>query len=89
MDEGLLRREPTRKAAVDWCCLHLGGQVLGRHQFGPGAYSYLFGLRGESSNYLSVEREDAARVQGWDVDSVALYPYPDNPYQQRHDQAGA
>lgn len=85
MDEGVLRREPTRRAAVDWMTSHAGGSVLSRHRYGPGAYEYTIGDRGEDrvSNYF-VERLDAAVRAGWDHCFTVpdKYPYPDRPHDQ-------
>lgn len=86
MDQGLIRREATRAAAVKWCGRQYDGQVLERHCYGPGAYAYTFGYpNGNSSEFLSIEREDVARAQGWGdvLGSVAMYPHVDDPHQQR------
>jgi hypothetical protein len=85
MDEGVLRREPTRRAAVDWMTSHDGGSVLSRHCSGPGAYEYTIGYPGEdrASNHF-VERLDAAVRAGWDrcFPVPDKYPYPDRPHDE-------
>jgi len=84
MDDGVIRREPTRRAAVEWMCGQAGGEVLGRHAYGPGAYEYHVGIRTdeESSAGYFVERLDAAVHSGWDhwFEIPDTYPYPDRPY---------
>lgn len=85
MDEGVIRREPTRRAAVAWIIGHHGGRVLQRYSYGPGgSYEYLIGCSGED-NVVSyfVERADAAVRAGWDwlFDVPDLYPYPDRPHE--------
>lgn len=84
MDEGLLRREPTRAAAVKWC-RNWYGPVMERHSYSPGAYSYTFGVRGEDrATFLFVEREDVAKSGAgsrvWN--STPKYPHPDRPYDE-------
>lgn len=88
MDEGLIRREPSRKAAVAWCTGRSGIKVLSRHCFRPGAYQYTFGWPGEDSGFGHfIEHEDAARDGGWEcLDDEAKYPHADDPYQQRDDE---
>lgn len=83
MDDGLLRREPTRRAAVDWC-KHMGGpKVIKRHQYGPGAYEYVCGYdEQDHDGGKFIEREDAAAKHGWDVSQAPLYPYDDRPYER-------
>ena len=88
MDEGVLRREPTRRAAVDWIIARDGGNVLRRHCSGPGAYEYTIGYAGDdgTSNYF-VERLDAAVRAGWDHCFTVpdKHPYPDRPHDQDPD----
>ena len=85
MDEGLLRREPTRKAAVAWC-LDWYGPVLRRYGR-DSAYTYVFGDTDRAQS-LFIERYDAAvdpnRNGGWEnvADGPAKFPYADRPYQQ-------
>lgn len=84
MDEGVLRREPTRRAAVDWMRGYSGGQVLWSHRYGPGAYEYTVGFPGEENGFSAfVERTEHARVAGWPVDTEAMYPHADDPYEPR------
>lgn len=88
MDEGLLRREPTRAAAVKWC-RGWHGPVLERHRYSPGAYSYSFGVRGEErAQFFFIEREDAAKNGAgshvWR--NAPKYPYPDRPYDENEER---
>lgn len=89
MDEGLLRREATRKVAVKWGT-DWYGPVL--HRYGrDGAYTYVFG-DADRAQLLFIERYDAAvdpnRNGGWEsvADGPAKFPYADQPYQQNEDR---
>lgn len=79
MDDGVLRREPSRRAAVAWFQgFTLTDTVRERHQYGPGAYEYIVGVAGgdpEENRGAFIERVDAARRGGWDVDQQPLYPH--------------
>ena len=83
MDDGLLRREPTRKDALQWW-MRLQGEtkVLERHTYGPGAYSYITGTSpNDNSGTIFIETEEAARRSGgWNPDQPALYPIEDDPF---------
>lgn len=85
MDDGVVRREPTRKAAVDWLTGLTEGKVLSRYSYGPGAYEYRVGLDMDDCASWFVEREDVAddpnRKGGWDITQRPTYPHPDDPYQ--------
>lgn len=89
MDDGLIRREPTRTAAVKWCTDQYG-PVLERSGR-DGAYYYVFGYRDEmrATSYF-IERYDAAvdpnRNGGWEkiADSVPMYPHANRPYDRRN-----
>lgn len=89
MDQGLLRRERTRRAALRWC-MGMGGynHVISRHRYGPGAYEYRVGFSttfpGDTdTDTWSIERVPRARRAGFaGVDGPPLYPYADEPYTQ-------
>lgn len=86
MDEGLLRREASRTAAVEWC-RNWYGPVVERDRYSPGAYGYHFGVRGEERiHFLFIEREDAAKTgAGSNVfNDRPKYPFPDKPYDQEY-----
>jgi len=84
MDDGLLRREPTRRAALDWWMgLNGTGVVLRRHCYRPGAYEYVTaseGDRDDSCGGVFIERQDVAATGGWDVEQAPLYPNEDDPF---------
>lgn len=84
MDDGLLRREPTRKAALAWwMSKNETDHVVKRHSYGPGAYKYVTALKGDrdkSCGGVFIERVDVARREGWDVDQAPLYPKADEPF---------
>jgi len=88
MDEGVIRREPTRRAAVAWMLEHCGGRVLSRHTYGPGAYEYHVGdpAEGNAVCYF-VERLARAVRSGWDwwFEIPDAYPYPDRPHESDPD----
>lgn len=83
MDQGVIRREKSRRTAVAWLVHHTGGTVLARRTYGPGAYTYRLGWNEDdsSSNYF-VETEAAAVRGGWDhwFTVPDLYPYRDRPH---------
>lgn len=89
MDEGLIRREPTRKAAVKWCSDSYG-PVL--HRYGRDRdYYYVFGDKDALyASSFTIARYDAAvdpnRRGGWEgvADGPAKYPFPDRPYDQEY-----
>ena len=85
MDEGLLRKEPSRGAAVLWASNHLGGNVYGRHAYGPGVYEYWIGMARDDCDTVSIVRSDKAVDQGWQaaLDAGAKFPYPDDPLLER------
>jgi hypothetical protein len=83
MDEGVLRREPSFRAAREWCINHSGAFVLGRHHYSNGGYEYRIGFRGEDhvDSYF-IEPADTAGEQGWDPKQTPLYPFDDDPHKQ-------
>jgi hypothetical protein len=84
MDDGLLRREPSRAAAVTWATSLTGDRVLERHTYGPGRYEYVIGLPGEDhTECWFIEREDVATADGgWNVGQEPLYPNVDQPFER-------
>lgn len=83
MDDGLLRREPTRRAALAWFMDHCDApKVISRHRYGPGAYDYRVGSDPEDAVSAFIEREDVAPRGGWDPQQPALYPLDDKPHEQ-------
>lgn len=84
MDDGILRIEPTRRAAVRWLCLLLGGTVRARYSYGPGSFEYVVGAAGEDHCSAFVVRGDrvAAGAGGWDPQQVPLYPLGDDEFER-------
>jgi hypothetical protein len=82
MDEGVIRREPSRRQAVAWILSHIGGKVLRRHSYGPGAYEYSIGANAEACAGCFVERLDVAMANGWGdwFQIPDLYPDPERPH---------
>lgn len=74
MDDGVLRQENTRRAAVAWLLEHhLADKVRTRYQYGPGSYGYTVG----DDEYVAtafVERGDKMGNGGWDIEQQPLYP---------------
>ena len=82
MDDGVLRREPSRKAAVEWFMGHCdASRVLSRDHYRPGAYGYHVGHKPDDSTYAFIEHVTAAGRGGWDIDQPALYPHEDKPHE--------
>lgn len=81
MDDGLLRRERTRKAAVEWLLDHCDApQVVSRDDYRSGAYGYHVGTKDDTTSAF-IEHERAAPQGGWDVTQAALYPHEDAPHE--------
>ena len=84
MDDGILRIEPTRRAAVRWLCLLFGGTVRARYSYGPGSFEYVVGADDEDHSSAFVVRGDrvAAADGGWDPQQVPLYPLADDEFER-------
>ena len=83
MDEGILRREPSRQAALRWVLdHHCTNRVLRRHAYGPGAYEYRVGADMEDGSEAFIVREDQLASHGYDPEQVSLYPLPKDPHQR-------
>lgn len=82
MDDGVLRVTPTRRAAVRWLCLLLGGTVQARHSYGPGSFEYVVGVDGEDHSSAFVVRGDRMVAARWDPQQVPLYPLADDEFEQ-------
>lgn len=93
MDDGVLRREPTRKAALTWWMQFTDtSKVVERYKYGPGAYSYTTGDNGGGTDGddCFIEREDIVRNgnQGWDVTQQPLYPHDGSRRFERVERVG-
>jgi len=53
MDDGVLRRAPTRRAGVTWALAHFGGLLLERHGY-SGCWEYLFGFPDEGGDSVFI-----------------------------------
>jgi hypothetical protein len=83
---GVLRVEPTRRAAVNWWMRHADrNAVFARRIHATGYYSYTVGQRGDrdSGSETAIVREDKLRLYGIHTppDEIAVrYPWPDAPH---------
>lgn len=81
MDEGILRREPTRRAAVHWFRNQVDASVTRRVSGREGSYEYEFINPGEDdAESAFIIREDRLERAGFDPSQAALYPLPDEPF---------
>lgn len=84
MDDGVLRIEPTRKAAVDWWKDHCDTtNVIRRHNYGPGKYEYQVGASEDDSSSAFIVREDLLEAGGWDPNQLPMFPFPE--HSRRHE----
>lgn len=83
VDDGVLRVEPTRKAAVAWASsLAEATRVGNRHQYGTGRYEYVFtDSDGDICGNYGIIRADVAHLAGIDAVQQPLYPFPDEPFE--------
>ena len=85
MDQGIIRREPSRRAALGWILGAGAGKVLSRHDYpGRPVYDYVVGIPGEeqsASSYCLI-RADVAHRWGfeWAFELPDQYPFPTKPY---------
>ncbi len=81
MDDGVLREEPTRKAAVEWLLGYsMSPRVRERFTYGIGYYGYVVGIDREDASSYAILREnrlDAYGLDPQDPKRTPLYPYPD------------
>jgi hypothetical protein len=89
MDDGVLRVEPSRRAAVEWWKTDQDApNVIERFTYGPGYYGYLVGPSAEEAASAAIVREDKLAVYGITTPATQiqpLYPYPDRPRDRRDD----
>lgn len=87
MDQGIIRRESSRRAALGWILGYGAGQVLSRHDYpGRPIYDYVIGNPGEeetASSYCLL-RVDVAHRWGfdWAFELPDQYPFPTQPYKR-------
>jgi hypothetical protein len=84
MDDGVMRVEPTRAAAVEWASSYACAPLRERHHGkGSTCYDYVFGHPGEdSTTSVFVMRADHASRHGFDPVQQPLHPFPDDPFEQ-------
>ncbi len=81
MDDGVLRRAPTRRTGVTWALAHFGSLLLERHGY-SGCWEYLFGFPDEDSgDSVFIVRADCLARNGWDLEQVPLFPLVDDPHE--------
>lgn len=83
MDNGVLRSEPTRRAARQWCLDHaLADRVRQRHYYGNHCYDYVVGTADpyEGDDFF-VGRADQVARHGYDPQQPPRYPDPDRPHE--------
>lgn len=75
MDDGVLRREASRSAAVAWWLAHnLTTCVRSRYSYGPGRYEYQVGATDEDSASAWIVSKNKMAGCGWDAGQEPLYP---------------
>ncbi|MEV8344491.1 hypothetical protein [Streptomyces niveus] len=81
MDEGVMRVEPSMRAAVAWAASLACAPVRERRSSSGGdVYDYVFGHPGEDGNTcVFIMRADAAHRHGFDPVQQPQYPFPDAP----------
>lgn len=83
MDRGVIRREPTKAAALAWAVGRaFSTNVLpGRRRQHDGFYEYLVGPDRYECEQIWIARGDAAARQGFEITETPLYPYENDPYE--------
>jgi hypothetical protein len=82
MDQGVLRVEPTRAAALEWFKRKHGcDRVAERKQYGRHDYTYRLKTSGEYATSADIVRADRFHRHGRDPLQQPLYPFPDAPYE--------
>lgn len=88
MDDGLLRIEPTRTAAVRWLLGWCDApRVVARHTYGPGRYSYVVGGDDpyDTSGAFIERAAQAIQDHGWDLTRPPRYPHRNEPWTPQDD----
>ncbi|MCX4799642.1 hypothetical protein OG497_37945 [Streptomyces sp. NBC_01242] len=81
MDDGVVRVEPSRAAAVKWACLHNDGKVISRDPQGEGWYDYAIGPDRDDAVGVWIARADVVHRHGFDPAQEPWYPYLDAPHE--------
>lgn len=83
MDDGVLRAEPTRTAAVKWWLqFNCAERVIARHTYAPGYYDYVVSQNDYDPADAAIVRADRMDHYGGDPAQVPLYPIRDEPFQR-------
>ena len=78
MDDGIVRVEPSRAAAVKWACSRqLSNRIISRKRTGEGWYDYRIGDSPDDSAEVWIARSDVVHWHGFDPVQEPWYPYPD------------
>jgi hypothetical protein len=84
MDEGVLKIEDSRRAALEWSKQHCGAEsVVARRSYGPGDYEYWIGTGPEDHSQVYIIREDRITSGEWKIEgpvSEAVPVYKDGEY---------
>ncbi|MDX3100503.1 hypothetical protein [Nonomuraea angiospora] len=81
-DDGIVRRESTRKALVKWACSKYDGRVLpGTKRIRAGHYLYAIGADRDDYRQVSVFRGEALTHTAYDLEQEPLYPYASDPWE--------
>lgn len=87
MDEGVLRVESSRRAAVEWWMSdQCASKVIERYTYGPGFYDYHVGHNREDWAGSAIVREDKLAQYGIITplsEIKPLYPFADRPHEER------
>jgi hypothetical protein len=83
MDQGVMRVEPSMRAAVAWARSHACAPVRERRNYpGSECYDYVFRNPGEDSNTcFFIMRADVAHRHDFDPVQEPWYPYTDEPHE--------
>jgi hypothetical protein len=84
VDDGVLRVEPSRQAAVDWASSFAdAAKIMERHEYSTGHYEYVFAdSDGDICGNFIIVRADVAHVAHIDAVQPPVYPFPDDPFEE-------
>jgi hypothetical protein len=81
VDDGVLRREPTRRKAVAWLLVFsASARVRRRYRYGSGSYEYTVGNSIIDAQSWFIAREDCMTDAGWDPHQVPRFPLVDDSW---------
>lgn len=85
MDDGIVRREKTKKACLEWAIREfaVSERILpGNKRMGDGFYEYFVGEDREDCTQIWIAQGVAAARGGFDLDQRPLYPHADQPHER-------